>query len=508
MKKISLVIVAILTAGIFIPSVSFSAPEPELSCSANGDGTTYIGSTGEVQATWTASFIGDLSGYDIVWTDNAHLGTTYPSSNTMTNTYTSSELGEQSVAVEIGNGVNSYTAICSTNVAVRTLESITPANFTCSPSSTTTYVGSTGQQEVSWTTNFDSLDLANPSSYEFVWTDNAHLGTTYPGPSITNSYGISELGNQTVTVQIGDGVNTLTATCDTLVKARTLSSLSVPFSCSANPSTIYVGSSTKNVAWTTNFDLLDLANPDSYEFVWTDNAYLATQYGDVKTITNSYDNTKLGTQTVKVEIGNGEEVLSANCPVNVVQEKTTSYVTPGDFICWAEPASVTVDSTTLADVIWKTNFGTLGLTDGNYEFIWTDNAHLGTTYPDIDSITNKYNFSELGNQTVTVNVGNGGDVELSATCNVSVQEKKITINEDDGGNRGGSSSGGGSTRNTCTLVGNIDNDTACDADILDFNLLALNWGSTVSGNRADLNNDGIVDILDFNILALNWTGTL
>ncbi|MFA5934742.1 MAG: hypothetical protein WC827_02565 [Candidatus Paceibacterota bacterium] len=72
---------------------------------------------------------------------------------------------------------------------------------------------------------------------------------------------------------------------------------------------------------------------------------------------------------------------------------------------------------------------------------------------------------------------------------------------------GGGSTGGGST-NTCNLVGNIDGDRACDVDIFDFNLLMLNWGSTVSGNKADLNKDGIVDILDFNILMLNWTGTL
>ncbi len=507
MKKI-LLSLTIFSLGILLPMVSFATQAPTIGCSADDiGGITYIGSNGEKQVVWTATVSGieDLSDYEFVWTDNTHLGTTYPSSNTMTNTYTSSELGEQSISVEIGNGENSYTATCSTDVELRTFSSLSEGiTFSCGAVPSVLYVGSL-TENVTWTTNFDSLDLANPDSYEFVWTDNAHLGTTYSNSKeITNSYDSSNIGIQEMKVEIGNGDGEiLSHVCSVEVKERTISSLSegTTFSCNATPSTIYVGSSTKDVVWTTNFDSLDLANPDSYEFVWIDNAYLSTQYGDVRTITNSYDNTKLGLQTVKVEIGNGDRVLSTKeCSVDVAQEKTASYVTPGDFTCWAEPTSVSVDSKTSVNVVWKTNFDTLGLTDGGYEFVWTDNAHLGTTYSDTDSITNTYDFSEIGNQTVTVNVGNGGDTELVANCSVNVTEKRTSS--------GGGSTGGGSVGNTCKLIGNVDGDDACDADILDFNLLMLNWGSTVSGNDADLNNDGRVDILDLNILMLNWTGTL
>lgn len=40
-------------------------------------------------------------------------------------------------------------------------------------------------------------------------------------------------------------------------------------------------------------------------------------------------------------------------------------------------------------------------------------------------------------------------------------------------------------------------------DLLDFNLLMVNWGKT-GANQADLNSDGKVDILDFNQIMVNW----
>lgn len=41
-------------------------------------------------------------------------------------------------------------------------------------------------------------------------------------------------------------------------------------------------------------------------------------------------------------------------------------------------------------------------------------------------------------------------------------------------------------------------------DLLDFNLLMVNWGKTDIGNKADTNLDGIVDLLDFNSLMIHW----
>ncbi|MEK7589012.1 MAG: chitobiase/beta-hexosaminidase C-terminal domain-containing protein [Patescibacteria group bacterium] len=41
-------------------------------------------------------------------------------------------------------------------------------------------------------------------------------------------------------------------------------------------------------------------------------------------------------------------------------------------------------------------------------------------------------------------------------------------------------------------------------DVLDFNVLLVNWG-TPSNNDADLNGDGKVDIIDFNALIVAWS---
>ena len=41
-------------------------------------------------------------------------------------------------------------------------------------------------------------------------------------------------------------------------------------------------------------------------------------------------------------------------------------------------------------------------------------------------------------------------------------------------------------------------------NILDFNILIINWGATAPGNAADFNEDGVVDIFDFNLLMVHW----
>lgn len=41
-------------------------------------------------------------------------------------------------------------------------------------------------------------------------------------------------------------------------------------------------------------------------------------------------------------------------------------------------------------------------------------------------------------------------------------------------------------------------------DIIDFNILLVNWGSTEAGNIADINLDGVVDILDMNLIMIFW----
>ncbi len=70
----------------------------------------------------------------------------------------------------------------------------------------------------------------------------------------------------------------------------------------------------------------------------------------------------------------------------------------------------------------------------------------------------------------------------------------------------GGGGGGGSvitTQNNTSVIGDINGDGV--VNILDFNMLLVQWGKTGSSLSADLNHDGVVGILDFNILITHWT---
>lgn len=51
----------------------------------------------------------------------------------------------------------------------------------------------------------------------------------------------------------------------------------------------------------------------------------------------------------------------------------------------------------------------------------------------------------------------------------------------------------------------VNNDNKID--VLEFNTLMVNWGSTTGGNVADFNGDGKVDIMDFNFLMIYWSNS-
>jgi hypothetical protein len=73
---------------------------------------------------------------------------------------------------------------------------------------------------------------------------------------------------------------------------------------------------------------------------------------------------------------------------------------------------------------------------------------------------------------------------------------------------GGGGGGGGMPLTTSTLSAaaqKVDANRDNKIDVLDFNTLMVNWGSTSSNNMADFNSDGKVDIFDFNLLMINWT---
>lgn len=73
---------------------------------------------------------------------------------------------------------------------------------------------------------------------------------------------------------------------------------------------------------------------------------------------------------------------------------------------------------------------------------------------------------------------------------------------------GGGGGGGGGLLPTPTPTpgssGSADIDRNGVVDVLDFNVLVVNWGSGPSNPNADLNHDGVVDIFDFNLFMVSW----
>jgi hypothetical protein len=69
------------------------------------------------------------------------------------------------------------------------------------------------------------------------------------------------------------------------------------------------------------------------------------------------------------------------------------------------------------------------------------------------------------------------------------------------GSSGGGGGGGGSSA-VSGLSAKADLNGDGLVNLLDFNLLMINWGKLAS--VADLNGDGLVNLLDFNLLMINW----
>lgn len=69
---------------------------------------------------------------------------------------------------------------------------------------------------------------------------------------------------------------------------------------------------------------------------------------------------------------------------------------------------------------------------------------------------------------------------------------------------GGGGGGGGYTPPPTYAPADFDNNGK--VDILDFNILMNNWGTTTAADKTagDANGDHNVDILDFNLLIINW----
>lgn len=119
------------------------------------------------------------------------------------------------------------------------------------------------------------------------------------------------------------------------------------------------------------------------------------------------------------------------------------------------------------------------------------------------------------NETAVFVNGNSSQVNLTIVSSLPTTPTGGGGGGGTSGGGGGSTSGGGggggvtisstSVSPLSAAAQKVDANKDNKIDVLDFNTLMVNWGSTSVGNAADFNGDGKVDVFDFNLLMVNWT---
>jgi len=111
-----------------------------------------------------------------------------------------------------------------------------------------------------------------------------------------------------------------------------------------------------------------------------------------------------------------------------------------------------------------------------------------------------------------VNTGQTAIFDNGGYTSLNLSTAAPVVNTPSGGGSGGtpvtstpsaSASASPTTTPLSTAAQKADTNNDNKIDVLDFNSLMVNWGT--SGNQTDFNSDGAVDIMDFNYLMIYWT---
>lgn len=196
-----------------------------------------------------------------------------------------------------------------------------------------------------------------------------------------------------------------------------------------------------------------------------------------------------------------------------------------DYVGYINFSGVVVSDSALTGFAWSENKGFISLdpTQGGVFNDGTGNLS-GSAWGEqlgwidfgsvsINGSTGEFSGTATGTLVGTITFG------CPSFCDVATDWRQVSSS---GGSSGGGGGGGGGITNPIVVpeppipfedivepnqIQQIDILEDGAVDILDFNLLMLNWGFVGAGNPADMNSDGAVDILDFNSLMLNWGAT-
>lgn len=124
-----------------------------------------------------------------------------------------------------------------------------------------------------------------------------------------------------------------------------------------------------------------------------------------------------------------------------------------------------------------------------------------------DGATTTAHVSTVGNnQTHTYATAGNYNISLALTDQYglsSINSGNVTaLSTPSGGGGGGGGGWGGYYSSTPKPQGDVNNDGK--VDLIDFNMVLIQWGMTGNNLAADLDKNGVVDIFDFNQLMVYW----
>ena len=369
--------------------------------------------------TWNSTATGGTGSYTYSWSGTNSLSGT---SQSVQKTY--STTGTKSGTVTITSGNQSISRQCSVAINQNTVN--LDAYCTASPGSA--YIGNV----VNWTVS----PTGGTGSYSYSWNGENLSGGSQ---TVQSSYGSS--GTKTGTVTVTSGGQSVSRQCSVYINQNVTSNLDG--SCSANPSSVYVGN-------TVNWNANGTGGTGSYTYSWSgENISGNNQNPQVTYYTP-------GTRTASVVITSNGQSITRQCSVTVNQ----SYTSNLEASCSANPSSANVGES----ITWNANAS--GGAGSYYSYSWSGTDSLYGSY---SSVSKQYQTT--GQKSATVTVTSGGQ-SVSRTCytNINHVPSTVTVNR-----TGGPTQTGGVYLSQVPYTG-----IGSNGKIVLFLLALLGWSGFVS----------------------------
>lgn len=140
----------------------------------------------------------------------------------------------------------------------------------------------------------------------------------------------------------------------------------------------------------------------------------------------------------------------------------------------------------------------------SWNYVW-DFGDGATTTASVTTLGNNqtHTYAAANNYVISLLLTDKYGLTSSANANVTAISTPI-ISGGGGGGGGVGVFGGSYYLGSAPIYINGDINRDGKVDLLDFNILLVDWGKTGNNLMADLDHNGVVDIYDFNQLMVYW----